>query len=102
MPYQAYTVCGGLYSVAYTDVVQAAIGWSGVVVSTFYLIANADFGAPPPSIGFPGYIYPNDEICAMYEGISCSANATMDGGACCYNEAKWCPSEDNCKTDVRK
>lgn len=95
-----YTVCGGLFSVAYTDVVQAAIGWSGVLVAGFWFIANAQEQAPPPSIGFPGYMYPNDEICQMYDGVPC-ANVT---NACCYNEAKWCTGENvqNCTTDVSR
>lgn len=49
-----YTVGGGLFSVTYTDVVLAVIGWSGCVVFAFYMIANEDPSAPPPSIGFPG------------------------------------------------
>ena len=48
----AYTVSGGLFSVAYTDVVQGMLGWSGCIVTAFYLIANEP-EAPPPSIGFP-------------------------------------------------
>jgi hypothetical protein len=36
------------------------------------------------SAGFPGYVYPNAEICAMYEGVT-----SPDSGACIYNEAKW-------------
>lgn len=50
----SYTVCGGLFSVAYTDVVQGVMGWSGCVVMAFWFIANEDTNAPPPSIGFPG------------------------------------------------
>jgi len=93
----AYTVAGGLFSVAITDVVQAAVGWSGVVVAAFWFMANADEKAPPPSIGFPGYIYPNEEICSMYEGIPC-VNMT---DACCYNAAKWCDADgNNCMSDV--
>ena len=42
--------------------------------------------APPPSIGFPGYVYPNEEICNMYEGVPCEF---VDGG-CCYNTEKYC------------
>ena len=92
-----YTVCGGLFSVAYTDVIQGLIGWSGVVVAAFWFIANAEEEAPPPSIGFPGYIYPNDEICQLHEGVPCTGNAE----ACCYNTAKWCDANgENCLTDV--
>lgn len=50
----AYTVSGGLFSVAYTDVFQAIIGWSGCIVFVFYMVTNANPNAPPPSIGFPG------------------------------------------------
>jgi Na+/proline symporter len=95
----AYTVSGGLFSVAYTDVVQGVIGWSGCVVLAFYMIANAEFRAPPPSIGLPGYIYPDgiDEggVCDMYEGVPCENDSSL----CCYNTALWCPSEDNCRAD---
>jgi hypothetical protein len=31
----------------------------------------------------------------MYNGTACANDATQ----CCYNEALWCPSEDNCRTD---
>ena len=34
----AYTVSGGLFSVAYTDVVQGAMGWSGCVVMAFWYV----------------------------------------------------------------
>jgi Na+/proline symporter len=49
-----YTVGGGLYSVTYTDVCQAVLGWSGCVVFAFYMIANEHPSAPAASIGFPG------------------------------------------------
>jgi Na+/proline symporter len=49
-----YTCCGGLFSVAYTDVVQGLMGWSGCAVMAFWFIANEEIPAPPPSIGFPG------------------------------------------------
>merc|ERR1719456_47648 len=32
-----YTVAGGLISVAYTDCVQACVGWTGLVVGTIYV-----------------------------------------------------------------
>ena len=50
----AYTISGGLFSVAYTDVAQGIVGWSGCIVCVFYLIANEEIRAPPPSIGLPG------------------------------------------------
>ena len=59
------------------------------------MIRNAENSAAPPSIGFPGYSYPDDEVCEMYEGINC----TNVEGACCYNDAKWCPNgvgSDDC------
>jgi Na+/proline symporter len=90
-----YTIAGGLFSVAYTDVIQSVIGWIGCCTFAFYMIRNAKDSAPPSSIGFPGYSYPDDATCAMYEGVPC----TNLEGACCYNEAKWCPSNDNCVTD---
>jgi Na+/proline symporter len=50
----AYTISGGLFSVAYTDVAQGIMGWSGCIFSVFYLIINEEIRAPPPSIGLPG------------------------------------------------
>jgi hypothetical protein len=91
-----YTVSGGLFSVAYTDVVQGLVGWSGCIICAFWFIVNS-VPASPPSFGFPSYIYPNEEICNAYEGVPCNILTTE----CCYNEAKWCPSEDDCFTDVR-
>ena len=86
-------VLGGLFSVAYTDVAQGVVGWSGCIICAFWFIANS-VPASPPSVGFPGYIYPDDETCAKYEGEPCQFS---DG--CCYNATKWCPSEDNCFAD---
>ena len=95
----AYTVSGGLFSVAYTDVVQGIMGWSGCAVLAYYLIATEDVKAAPPSIGFPGYIYPDavgdGGICDSYQGIAC----TNDPNLCCYNSELWCPTDDNCRTD---
>ncbi len=95
----AYTVTGGLFSVAYTDVIQGILGWSGSIVFVYYMIATADYRAPPPSIGFPSYIYPDLQgeggVCDMYSGVACTINSTL----CCYNEDLWCPSVDNCTTD---
>lgn len=86
----AYTISGGLFSVAYTDVVQGAVGWSGCVVAAYYLIANKT-EAPGPSIGFPGYVYPSEELCTMYDGVPCQH---VDD-ACCYNTNKWCSNPDD-------
>lgn len=95
----AYTVSGGLFSVAYTDVIQGAIGWSGCLALCFYLITQSDLKAPPASIGFPGYVYPDlvgdGGSCDMYNGVPCSNNETL----CCYNADAWCPSDDNCTAD---
>ena len=33
-----YTVSGGLYSVAFTDVIQGGIGWIGIFVATMYFL----------------------------------------------------------------
>ena len=63
-------------------------------MGVYYILANFK-AAPPPSIGFPGYIYPNEEICSLHNGTSCTNDPTL----CCYNEAMWCPSDDNCITD---
>jgi Na+/proline symporter len=93
-----YTIAGGLFSVAYTDVVQAAVGWVGCSTLAFYMIANAENSAPPPSIGYPLYSYPDQETCDMYDGVPC----TNLEGTCCYNEAKWCPNgpdSDDCILD---
>eukprot|EP00804_Cyclotella_cryptica_P024232 CCRYP_013270-RA/>CCRYP_013270-RA protein AED:0.19 eAED:0.18 QI:0/0/0/0.88/1/1/9/0/664 len=90
----SYTVAGGLFSVAATDIFQSAIGWTGCMVLAFYLIKNEE-SAPPASIGFPGYVYPDESICDMYDGVPCSNNSTQ----CCYNEELWCPSPDNCRVD---
>lgn len=79
-----YTVCGGLFSVAYTDLFQSAIGWLGCLTLAFWAIKNEP-SAPPPSIGFPDYIYPDligeGGVCDMYNGVACQNNATL----CCYN-----------------
>lgn len=92
----AYTVGGGLYSVAYTDIIQGGIGWTGCVVSAYWMIANTPYQAPPPSVGFPGYIYPDDDICAMYSGSPCENNPTL----CCYNATRWCDANgENCFAD---
>ena len=90
-----YTVSGGLFLVAYTDVAQGVAGWSGCIICAFWFIANS-VPASPPSVGFPGYMYPNEELCERYDGIPCTYNTDE----CCYNETRWCPSEDDCFMDV--
>lgn len=90
-----YTACGGLFSVAYTDVVQSGVSMIGALACVFWLLRNAKKSAPPPSIGFDGYVYPNDKIATMYNGVACTnANASM-----CYNKALHCPSDANCTAD---
>jgi hypothetical protein len=79
-----YTVSGGLFSVAITDVVQSTLGIFGCLVCAFYFIGNAP-AAPPVSIGFPGYVYPDQASCDLYDGVKCS----VDTSECCYNAAKW-------------
>lgn len=76
-----YAVCGGLISVTYTDVLQSAIGWIGCLACTFWFIRNSDPAAPPPSQGMDSYIYPTDEICQLYSGVTCYFNSS----GCCYN-----------------
>jgi len=61
---------------------------------SFYMIKNFP-SAPPPSIGFPDYIYPDEATCQMYDGVPC----TQDASLCCYNTEKWCPDESNCTLD---
>ena len=78
--------CCAVSQVAYTDVVQGAVGWSGCIICCFWLIANAKHDAPPPSIGFPGYVYPNEEIANLYDGVACE----FVENALCYNAAKYC------------
>ena len=93
----AYTVGGGLFAAAYTDVVQGAFGFTGCIVAAYWFIVNTPHNAAPPSVGFSGYVYPNDEICQMYAGIPC----TNDASLCCYNATRWCDGNGtNCFTDV--
>ena len=35
-----YTIAGGLFSVAYTDVGQAIVGWSGFLIGTIWILTN--------------------------------------------------------------
>jgi Na+/proline symporter len=79
----AYTFTGGLFSVAYTDIVQGVMGWSGCLFAAYHLMTNEALKAPPPSIGFSSptatYVYPNQEVCSIYQGVPCE-NVT---DACC-------------------
>ena len=102
-----YTLCGGLFSVAYSDVVQACIGITGCLVTAIWFMSNSP-EAPPPSVGMPKpdanataglYMYPDNigdgGVCDMYQGVPCE----FDPSACCYNQQLWCPSDDNCTAD---
>lgn len=84
-----YTESGGMFSAVYTSVFQAAIGFLGVLVGSYWFIANESTDASPPSIGFPNYIYPDNigdgGVCDMYNGTACQFNP----GSCCYNKVGW-------------
>jgi Na+/proline symporter len=92
-----YTKCGGLYSVVYTGIFQAAIGWLGCLAMAYWFIAE-DQAAPAPSIGFPGYIYPDSfgdgGACDAYNGTKCEYS-----DQCCYNIALWCPTYPQTRCD---
>lgn len=47
-----YTVAGGIVSVAYTDVAQAAIGWTGLVAGSIYVLTTMP-QAPGVSPAYP-------------------------------------------------
>lgn len=89
-----YTITGGLFSVAYTDVFQATVGWLGCITLAFYMIHNTEQKAPPQSTGFVGYSYPDAEACELFDGVACDnqdiVNA-IDGTlrTCCYNATKY-------------
>lgn len=102
----AYVASGGLFSVAYTDVVQSAVGMIGCLAVAGWLIGNAAQEAPPPSIGFPNplnktatsgwYMYPDDATAALYDGVACET----DSSAMCYNQQLHCPAGgDTCVAD---
>ncbi|CAM9926901.1 unnamed protein product, partial [Discosporangium mesarthrocarpum] len=81
----AYTASGGLLSVAYTDVAQASLGIIGLLTSAIFMLESRVTHFAGPSIGFPDYLYPTDEICEMYNGVP----AVNQEGACVYNATKW-------------
>jgi len=76
-----YTACGGLFSVAYTDVIQSAVGMTGCLAAAYWIITKSEFKAPPPSIGFPDYVYPDEATAKLYGGIPCTNVPDMF----CYN-----------------
>jgi len=47
-----YTVTGGLFSVAYTDIGQALIGWTGMLAGAIYIMNNFP-NSPPVSPAYP-------------------------------------------------
>jgi hypothetical protein len=65
---------------------------SGCFVFAYWMIANVPQNAPPPSIGFPAYIYPDNigdgGVCDMYNGVPCENDPSL----CCYNTDLWCPT----------
>lgn len=101
----AYVASGGLFSVAYTDVVQSCVGMIGCLAVAFWLIGNSAEEAPPPSIGFPNaenasavagwYMYPDDATAALYDGVPCE----IDTSAKCYNQQLHCPEGGECVAD---
>jgi hypothetical protein len=42
------------------------------------------------------YVYPNDDVAAMYDAVACEHDPTLK----CYNQQKWCPADgSSCKAD---
>jgi len=64
--------CGGLYSIAFADIFQSTIGWIGAFTVSIWALTHEEIKASPPSVGFPGYIYPDSigegGICDLYQG----------------------------------
>ncbi|KAJ8602438.1 hypothetical protein CTAYLR_001256 [Chrysophaeum taylorii] len=93
-----YTASGGILSVAYSDVAQASLGITAIAVCGWWCYRHGH-KAPPDSIGFPGYAYPDtfgQRVCSKYDGVPCVYDETR----CCYNEEKWCGANSTfCRTD---
>jgi len=70
-----YTYAGGLVSVAYTDVLQGALGWTGCVIMAYWFITSEEDSAPPPSIGFPGTFTPAFRCCEDQISVYASSNS---------------------------
>lgn len=68
-----------------SDVAQASLGIVGLLTAAVWMLVNREPWYPQPSIGFPGYIYPDDETCNMYQGVP----AVYTEDACVYNEDVW-------------
>lgn len=69
------------------DVAQASLGLLGLLTAGAWMLNNRSPKSPPPSVGFPGYLYPDDATCEMYNGVP----AEFTEGGCVYNEAVWGP-----------
>ena len=69
------------------------VSFSRTHTDRYYLIANKP-EAPGPSVGFPGYVYPSQELCDLYDGVPCEF--VEDG--CCYNTSKWCSDPEDFST----
>ena len=91
-----YTASGGILSVAYSDIAQSTLGITAIAVCGWWCYFH-NHKAPPDSIGFPGYAYPDgfgSRVCSKYDGVACE----FDENRCCYNTAKWCDSNgENCE-----
>lgn len=48
------------------DVAQASLGLVGLLTAAAWMLSNRSVTHPGPSIGFPGYLYPDDATCEMY------------------------------------
>lgn len=68
-----------------TDVAQASLGLVGLLTAAAWMMNNRDPMYPQPSVGFPGYLYPDDATCDMYNGVP----AVETEGACMYNKNEW-------------
>ena len=87
-----YTASGGILSVAYSDIAQSSLGITGIAVCGWWCY-NHGHKAPPDSIGFPGYAYPDgfgSRVCNKYDGVPCE----FDADRCCYNTEKYCTFDD--------
>ncbi|CAM9526501.1 unnamed protein product [Phaeothamnion confervicola] len=83
-----YTGAGGLFGVAYTDLLQASMGFTGLIVAVAWCLKNFNPNVPPPSVGFVGYSYPDQDICDTYQGVP----GTYQTDYCVYNEAVYGPN----------
>lgn len=53
-----------------SDVAQASLGLLGLLTTSAWMLSNRSPDHPGPSIGFPGYLYPDDATCEAYEVCS--------------------------------